>query len=462
MCMINVATTKALTLEDEIAKYIDSLPCWAKYISNLIVSGKSVSEIEINTAYSYLLSENFKDKKTELPEICLNACDFSDRGYSNETKILKLEKVIGVNALAEGQIIEFSPNLTILYGENGSGKSGYARLLKKAFVSRTPEDILANIHEETHKLVSSEFTFTNGDETTPSKFPDDATNKFYRQFTVFDGKSAIKLIDQKNEFEFRPSGLVFFTRLNDALKLIEEKLNYEIRQKQKAVIIEDVLELFEGDSEVKEFIKSITEKTTIAELSKFSFSDCDITLKKEIDEKYDELYLASRQKSTQIQTLEKNKSRLLEIKITISNINTFFSSAKLLQIKNLIDDCQSKIELSKKEGLSKFDAEKIIGLGSLEWKGFISSAYKYVRKIYPDSNYPNHDEVCVFCHQPLSMESRELVLSYWKYLTSIAEENASQAKVILASMRNEYEKLSLDILSENDVLTLFFKPVIGR
>jgi predicted ATPase len=37
----------------------------------------------------------------------------------------KLENVEGVNAFTENQVIDYSNNLTIINGANGSGKSGY-------------------------------------------------------------------------------------------------------------------------------------------------------------------------------------------------------------------------------------------------------------------------------------------------------------------------------------------------
>ena len=47
----------------------------------------------------------------------------------------------GVNALAEDQTLKFSPGLTIIYGDNGAGKTGYIRILKQACRARGLEQI---------------------------------------------------------------------------------------------------------------------------------------------------------------------------------------------------------------------------------------------------------------------------------------------------------------------------------
>src|ERR1700723_558323 len=51
----------------------------------------------------------------------------------------------GVNALAEDQTLKFSSGLTVVYGDNGAGKTGYIRILKNACRARGPEKILGNV-----------------------------------------------------------------------------------------------------------------------------------------------------------------------------------------------------------------------------------------------------------------------------------------------------------------------------
>jgi AAA domain-containing protein len=54
----------------------------------------------------------------------------------------------GINALKPGAQIDFAPGVTVIFGENGSGKSGFVRVLKRAAGARTAEDILHNVRSE--------------------------------------------------------------------------------------------------------------------------------------------------------------------------------------------------------------------------------------------------------------------------------------------------------------------------
>ena len=51
----------------------------------------------------------------------------------------------GVNALAPEQTVAFGPQLTIVFGQNAAGKSGYTRILKRACRSRAAENVLGNV-----------------------------------------------------------------------------------------------------------------------------------------------------------------------------------------------------------------------------------------------------------------------------------------------------------------------------
>ena len=68
------------------------------------------------------------------------------KGVSAEAvSLVSLTHHKGANALAPEQTITFGPHLTIVYGPNAAGKSGYARILKQACRSRFSEQILGNV-----------------------------------------------------------------------------------------------------------------------------------------------------------------------------------------------------------------------------------------------------------------------------------------------------------------------------
>jgi len=49
-----------------------------------------------------------------------------------------------VNALPDGSALTFAPGLTVIYGRNGAGKTGFARVIANACFSRHRPEILPN------------------------------------------------------------------------------------------------------------------------------------------------------------------------------------------------------------------------------------------------------------------------------------------------------------------------------
>lgn len=457
MSEVNEIIQKAVPLETEVKKFAEGLPYWAKFLAEKIFSGNVISENDIDTSYSYLLEQLKLKDETEQPEISIDYNAENSGSYKSDLLLTKLEDVEGVNALAENQTIEFSSNLTIIYGANGSGKSGYVRLMKQVFYSKAPEEILQNVHlENGHKEINANFTFKSNNNEYVLRFSDTYNTEF-EQFAVFDGKGLLKQLAEKNEFEFRPAGLSFFADYTDAIARVEQKLNAEIQTKQTGYTANDLSALFDGDSEIKTFIQNLSAKTSIDDLRKYSpFSDEDKTKKEATQKQYDELLLASKGKEKEIKTLEGIKSLLAQNKQAIEKLNQFFTTETIEKAKTAISDCVTKETTAKSEGIENFKTDKIENVGTTEWKNFIVSAEEFAKTQKAENVvYPENGDNCLLCQQPLSDEAQKLISSYWTFIKSVAEQNAKQAQEKLDEIKKKYEDLTFDLFPQDNTLTVW-------
>lgn len=443
---------KLLTLESEVKAFAEGLPYWAKYIAEKLLAGKVISENEIETAHSYLQEELKLIPETTKSEISIVHKGSGSRDYKSDLLFTKLESVEGVNALCENQTIEFSPNVTIVYGVNGSGKSGYIRLLKKVFYSKAPEDIIQNIHLESgHKDTKATFTFQSRGKAIALNYPLNSTNAEFEQYAVFDGKSVLKQLDQKNEFEFRPAGLSFFAEFTDAIKLVEEKLADDIRLKQSP---NNFADLFDGESEIKTLIETLSAVTKINDIKKYiPFSDEDKTQKTDVIAKYDDLLLASKSKEKEIKTLEGIKQLISTNKKSIETLNKLFNTDNIKQIQSSITDCVAKEATAKTEGIEGFKTDNIEGIGSDEWKNFLVAAEQFAKKQKKNTVYPESIDNCLLCQQPLSDDAQKLISNYWTFIKSVAEKNAKTATSKLVTLKTGLEKLNFDLFPPDTTLT---------
>ena len=75
--------------------------------------------------------------------------DEENRTTDNTSNKVYLKELIhnsGVNALADHQIIKFTPQVNIIYGLNGTGKSSYFRILNEMIGGENVTPIRPNIY----------------------------------------------------------------------------------------------------------------------------------------------------------------------------------------------------------------------------------------------------------------------------------------------------------------------------
>ena len=120
---------------------------WVRRIVQVVlVTSARLSEEACDSAYALFLEEKrFNDRY--LPREPKILATTNDHDQDIEFTLQSISDVRNVNALDPGMTIEFGSGLTILYGENGTGKTGYSRILKCLANSRSVEEILPNMHQ---------------------------------------------------------------------------------------------------------------------------------------------------------------------------------------------------------------------------------------------------------------------------------------------------------------------------
>jgi predicted ATPase len=448
-------TEQIETLEMEVKDFANSLPYWGKYLCSKLLAGLVLSDPDIEAAYSYLSQDLELIEKTDNPVITLNYNENTSEDYKESLVINTLQNVEGVNALSENQTIEFSPDITIIYGANGSGKSGYVRLLKNVFYSKHKEEILTNIHEEeNNKQISAEFSFLSDTTDISLKYPDHSSNGIFKQFSVFDGVVALRHLENRNVFEFRPSGLSLFSQFNGAIDALQHKLDSEIAlislNNPYAVI-------FEEQSAISQLIHSLSSSSDINDFKRHSsFTEKHALIKQKYDKKYDDLKILLSSKDEQIKLLEKVKDQIERVKQNLEGINSNFKQEYLDKIPDTITNCLEKQKIAKEEGIENFSSEEIQSIGSIEWKEFIKAAEKFaLKQKYPI--YPQIGDNCLLCHQPIKKEQQDLISSYWDFLKSVAEHDSKDALILIDKLKDVFQKIEFDQFPHDNKLTEWLK-----
>lgn len=182
-----------------------------------------------------------KDGATAQP---LGAEHVKDAAASAVAVTLKsLHTVQHVNALAAGETLTFDKTgVTVLYGDNGSGKSGYARILKRACRARSPrgETILSNIYSAANGNPTATIEFAvNGNNRSSTWLLNQPADAMLSAVSVFDSRTANVHVDQTNDVAYTPLPLRILAALAQACQDVKQKIAAEVKaleQQTPAVI----------------------------------------------------------------------------------------------------------------------------------------------------------------------------------------------------------------------------------
>jgi hypothetical protein len=135
-----------------------TLPLWQQELLRRVLPERDLAAAQIEELAAAAVSESEQQPSVYAP---LSLADVPATASAQDARtLLALSRVRSVNALRSDQHLTFGPQLTVIYGDNGSGKSGYARVLKKVYRARVVDDILANLGSEQASLDPCSATFT--------------------------------------------------------------------------------------------------------------------------------------------------------------------------------------------------------------------------------------------------------------------------------------------------------------
>jgi len=328
--------------------------------------------------------------------------------------------------------------------------------MKKAFYSKSPEEVLQNVYKATsdHKPLGAEFVFSAGGTTYPLKYPDNVGTPEFGQFSIFDGKSVVKHLDHRNDFEFRPAGLNFFSNFTGNIEKVEQLLNNDIAKINQ---INQFPAYFDGDSVIKTFLNGLSKDSDIKVLRRHHpYTTEDKTEKDKAQLEYDALFVAIAGKEARNRELLQLKQHLETAKLRIQTLNRWFDDIKLTDVQSAIADCIAKEVKAKEEGIENFQSEKFQEIGGVEWKEFIEAAEAFAIQQKPEGvTYPGDEDSCLFCHQALTDEAKSLIAKYWSFIKSQAEQDARSANERLDGLRIGYESLTFDQFPEEGLVTIY-------
>lgn len=318
-----------------------------------------------------------------------------------------LRELRNVNRIADGEKLTFGPKgITIIYGGNGSGKSGYSRVLKRACRAR---DVSETVHADASdpqsrgKIPEAIFDVTVGAVQKSLNWKRDIpTPDELSAIAVFDGRCAREYLDEQ-DVAYLPYGLDILENL--VQKVLPEllcRLNSEIESTNTDVApFADLI----GDTSVGNVIASLSEATNCELVKKLA------TLTKSETDRLNELEktLAENDPKTKAKGLLLSAQRIDGLIARIDSSLPCVDAAAAEELKACDTETEAAIraEVLAAENL-RAGEPLLTGTGDLAWKTLFEAARSFsLNSAYPNEAFPYvcSGAKCLLCQQPLNEDA---------------------------------------------------------
>ncbi len=347
-------------------------------------------------------------------------------------RISKMNNILHVNNLATDQELTFgNEGITVIYGGNGSGKSGYTRILKNACRARHRDKILNNIYASEYELETPSANIYYNTKSKKNELVNwEDSNSPHRTLSavyVFDRQCAnVHLQKKGNEIAFSPYGLDIPDRLVDVCNSIEEKIKREISVltgAQNNILSNPPWQTTTEAGKFASYITSDSKTEVLERLSDFT---------KENEERLNSLTETLSKDIQKAEQEEKVKAdRLLRFRDDINAKIQMLSKEKLdaiLAQRQVVIDTKQAAENAARLVMGE---DILSGVGEQVWKVMWDSAREYsVKKAYIEKQFPNTEDgaKCVLCQQELDAPAKERMKSFEEHVKGAIEQKAEQAK----------------------------------
>lgn len=395
---------------------------WTRFIvRQVLASGRPLGADAQERAYALFRQEKALDARqfpTEEPLVLIEREDEALEPLA----LTSLSHVEGVNALEAGGVIEPHEGLTILFGENGTGKTGYSRIFKALAASRTADEILSDISVAAPQPQSATIGYSLGAETKTYVWTGQRGVAPFTRMSIFDSPSVSFHVDDDLEYVYVPAALALFNHVAAGIKSVQSQVDAsiaELRSRSTAL-----LSRFGRTATVYPLIETLGASTDLEDLKAKADFGADVETR--IGElRRTVAALEADTISAEITALARTERALKQAAALATTVADFDGNAFSAE-RDKLSDLQNDYRMFR---AALFEAADLPAEPDDTWNGFVQAGERYKAHL---ADLDVHDaDRCLYCRQPLVGAAAALVGKYSEYLEdAIANEiTASQSRL---------------------------------
>lgn len=347
----------------------------------------------------------------------------------------RISDINNVSAIEQGASIPFGhTGVTVIYGENGSGKSSYARILKKACRARdTKDSILPNVFTEQDRSPASATIRVSQDSINDIDLhwvDGESSDRRLSSVTFFDSRCARVIVDENNDATYIPYGCEVFDALGNLITNFKARLEHE---KPSPMLPKHDSIIDNTDSAI--FLKNINRNTKPTELS--HACEWDDGSDSQLESLTARLASSGSnnllKESQRIETVAERARFLLD---GIKAAQTTLSDKTILRVNEVLTEVRTQNNSVLVAANKDLQHERLRTGDSDEWKELYGAAKRYSEKVaYPGADFPSTEtnDLCVLCHQELDEPAKDRLLRFKDFMGNKSEQARQHAVEALNS-----------------------------
>lgn len=366
------------------------------------------------------------------PAVPLEAAHLRDPNRDQgEVYLRQVHDVRHVNALAPDQRLSLHRvGLTIIYGDNGSGKSGYARILKRACrarISGRGEEIIPDIYDAQPGTPSATIEYAiSGQIRTCAWQLGQPADTALSAVSVFDSRTANIHVDETNDVAYTPFPLKLLSAIAQLCKSVKDKLAAEITQLQAQTPQSINTPTCSPTSKVGQLLAGLaanTDPAAVEALATLTQTEQDRLAQLTADLAGDPAR-AARQLAALKAKVEGYIARLEVLVAAISDDG-------VTSLRRLANDSEAARRAAEAASGALFAGEPLPHIGSEVWQSLWESARAFsVDAAYPERDFPVTDagSVCVLCQQELTPQAADRLNRFENFVRDDSQQRADAAR----------------------------------
>jgi hypothetical protein len=359
---------------------------------------------------------------------------------SARVELVSVGELRNVNALvAAGELSFGERGLTVVYGDNGSGKSGYARLIKTAVRSLHSEPVHGDVFgTDPDGPQQARIDYRSAGLPQPSSSWPEKVSEELGAVSFYDEACGEVYLTKESELGYRPSALTLLDGLIALCDRVAAVLDAELAAnaaRRKALPVPP-----EGSTGAT-FLAGLSGKTTADDLEAACAvrDDADVTIET----------LRGEEARLGATDPRKEKDRLLALAASVRSLR-----ARVDLLSGALDDEAVTAATGRRDALTaartaahlasiaSFENEPLAGVGGEAWQRLWAAARRYSEQVaYPGREFPltAADAHCLLCQQPLGSEAGGRLRRFEAF---VADDTARQLREAEATLKGTVDSLA--------------------